>query len=246
MESTPPSSQRPSGTVSKRTIILVVAFCVIAIVGTAFYSFYRFAEYGRMRREGIPVGSTLNSAYPDSTRSISALNLPADYRAVPDTARLVDQRGVQFRLGDLRGSVVVVDFFFSRCTGPCPTMNRGMAQLATQFAAEPKVKFLSVTVDPLYDTPARLASYAKLFEADTSRWIFANAGGPQATYDLAATGFAMSAGERQQPDTVATIFHDERYVIVDRHGRIRGYVHVNDPQWKQHTIERVQSLLREE
>lgn len=247
MESTPPP-QAQSGSVSKGTVLIVIAFCIMAALGTAIYVFYRFAEYDRKRGSGVGIGSTENGAatVADTAERTAALDLPADYRRVPDSVSLTNQSGKSFKLGDLRGSVVVVDFFFTRCTGPCPMMNRNMAQVAGEFASEPGVKFLSITVDPVYDTPKELAAYARTFEADSSHWVFANAGSPQSTYNLAADGFGMSAGERSQPDTVATIFHDERYVILDRKGGIRAYVHVKDPQWKQHTIERVRSLLHEE
>lgn len=72
----------------------------------------------------------------------------------------------------LTGRVTIVDFIFTHCPFICPTLTGKMKELSLQLADTP-VRFLSVSVDPKNDTPARLAEYAKDNNADLLRWTFA-------------------------------------------------------------------------
>ncbi|HNR30524.1 MAG TPA: DUF420 domain-containing protein [Candidatus Hydrogenedentes bacterium] len=132
---------------------------------------------------------------------------------VPDFA-LTDSNNAPFSKAMLDGKVWVGYFFFSTCSGPCPLMNRAMADVAREFADTPDVAFAGFSVDPKVDTPERLAEYAKQFDADTTRWHFL-------TGDLnviKALGVALKVGAADEP-----IFHSTRFILVDRQGRVRGY-----------------------
>jgi len=82
-----------------------------------------------------------------------------------------------------------------------------------------ELRFVSFTVDPEWDTPEVLRSYAEGVAADPERWLFLT-GDRDAIYALSQQGFHLGAG-----DDVATseIMHSTRFVLVDRAGRIRGY-----------------------
>jgi protein SCO1/2 len=88
--------------------------------------------------------------------------------------RLVDQRGEPLSLADLRGRAVLLDFVFTRCTGPCPILTTAhvgvQRKLPTALAS--RIHFVSISVDPLYDTPDRLREYAETRGADLSTWSF--------------------------------------------------------------------------
>lgn len=66
-------------------------------------------------------------------------------------------------------------FVFTGCSSTCPTQ---VAELAAMRAALPvevrgRVSLLSVTVDPVSDTPERLAAYAQRLGAAHPGWAFA-------------------------------------------------------------------------
>lgn len=88
---------------------------------------------------------------------------------------LVDQDGkpVRFYSDLLKGKVVVINSFFGTCTSVCPPVTRKLAQiqdaLGDRFGKE--VFFLSLTVDPARDTPARLKQYAGKYHAKQG-WSF--------------------------------------------------------------------------
>jgi cytochrome oxidase Cu insertion factor (SCO1/SenC/PrrC family) len=88
---------------------------------------------------------------------------------------LQDQDGQEHRFyTDLvRGRIVVMDFIYTRCVGPCPILSSTFARLQTRLGDRlgKDVFLLSFSVDPDYDTPARLKEYAGRFHARPG-WTF--------------------------------------------------------------------------
>lgn len=84
--------------------------------------------------------------------------------ALPD-APLVDQHGRPVRLvgGVLRDRIVVVGFVFTTCTTVCPVLSAIMRRVQDRLgdALGEDVAIVSVTVDPIRDTPERLLAYAR-------------------------------------------------------------------------------------
>jgi len=87
---------------------------------------------------------------------------------IPDT-ELIDQRGqsVRFYSDVMKGHIVVINTIFTTCTTICPPMGANYAKLQkilrTQGATN--VKLISISVDPLVDTPERLTKWAGNFGA---------------------------------------------------------------------------------
>ena len=88
---------------------------------------------------------------------------------------LIDQDGKPHRLYSdlLAGRTVVVDVFFSECTGSCPMVGAALAKLQAGLGERMgrDVYLLSISVDPTTDTPARLKEYAARFKAGPG-WFF--------------------------------------------------------------------------
>lgn len=88
---------------------------------------------------------------------------------------LLDQTATPHRFYSdlLAGKVVVLNAFFSRCENSCPVAAGMLLQvrdhLGDRFGSE--VHFLSISVDPEYDTPALLQDYADKLGADPD-WHF--------------------------------------------------------------------------
>ena len=143
---------------------------------------------------------------------------------------LIERRQVPLRLDDLRGKVWVADFMYTSCVEVCPLQSAEMARLQAAFAAHPDLRLVSISVDPERDTPAVLSAYAEQFQADSERWLFAT-GEPGAVARLAQEGFRLSAASyvSGEDGTDYTFIHSNRFVLVDRQGRIRGYYRSTDP-----------------
>lgn len=117
-----------------------------------------------------------------------------DGDAVPAFA-LVDQHDAALTEADLQGHYTVVTFIFTRCPLPefCPLMVKRFRELQAAVADDPsltsRVRLLSVTLDPEYDTPDVLDAYGTAMKADFTRWRFAT--GTPAQIGAFAKAFAV-------------------------------------------------------
>lgn len=128
---------------------------------------------------------------------------------------LTERSGATVTQAELRSHIWIADFIFTSCAGPCPMMTAKMSDLQTALQNIPKVKLVSISVDPDRDTPEVLSEYAQKFEADADRWWFLTGPMSQIT-PLAVERFKLGSVENP-------IFHSTRFVLVDGQGRIRGY-----------------------
>ncbi len=126
---------------------------------------------------------------------------------------------------DLRGSVWVADFVFTRCPDICPVLSARMSSLQEPLATgDDPVRLVSISVDPVHDTPAVLTAYAEHYRVGP-HWLFLT-GGRDAVAALLHDGFRVAFADDGPP--TAPITHSDRFVLVDRQLRIRGYYHGND------------------
>lgn len=104
----------------------------------------------------------------------AAIGASAAQRYFGDTP-LVDQNGVTHRFySDLvKGKVVIINSFFTTCTSVCPVMMHNIAEIQKAIAGKTdrEISFVSITVDPEHDTPARLSEYAAQLHPKPG-WLF--------------------------------------------------------------------------
>ena len=89
------------------------------------------------------------------------------------------------------------------------------------------VRLVSFRVDPHNDTPEALQAYAGRYGADPQRWTFLT-GERDRLYELIGKGFMLAVVEREPDgadDSQELITHSDRFVLIDREHRIRGYYH---------------------
>ena len=141
------------------------------------------------------------------------------------------QNGQAFRNSDLLGNVWVIDFIFTRCPGPCPRMTRQLAALQKRIPATDPVHFVSISIDPGFDTPQVLSEYASRHQVDQSRWHFLS-GPVDETVQLVVKGFYTAVQRGQAEDGLPAdpnqIVHGTHFLLVDAQGRVRGSYDSND------------------
>ena len=107
-------------------------------------------------------------------------------------------------------------------------MTQRMAQLHRSLPD--RVRFVSITIDPLTDQPAVLTRYAARFgvASDDQTWLFLT-GDQESIYRLAREGFHLAASGPGAPDfkgpdatPLAAFLHSTRFALVDGSGRVRG------------------------
>jgi protein SCO1 len=97
-----------------------------------------------------------------------------------------------------------------------------MARLEGEVPDDLPVRFVSFTVDPEFDTPEILQTYAESFGVP-DRWLFLT-GEPKELYRLTLQGFKLALDPAPPPGvSEEPILHSTRFVLVDGEGRVRGY-----------------------
>lgn len=100
---------------------------------------------------------------------------PSPAEAYFGNVELITQEGKAVRLYRdlLADKVVVIDTFYTTCTGICPVMSRSFAAVQEMVGDRlgRDVHLLSISVDPENDTPDKLKSYAARFKARPG-WYF--------------------------------------------------------------------------
>jgi protein SCO1/2 len=138
---------------------------------------------------------------------------------------LIDQAGARVTLGSLRGRVVAVNFIYTRCPLPdyCPRMVANFRALRDRFSARLNrdLVLLTVTFDPKYDTPERLAKYAADERAGGPGWHFLTGDAAQIARVCAAFGIQYWPEE-------GLITHTLQTAVLDRSGNLAATVEGKD------------------
>lgn len=117
------------------------------------------------RRQALAALATLGAA---SAGLAPAWAQGASGRVVLPDARLLDQAGTLHRLQALCDAPVVIGFFYTGCSTVCPPQTAALRALRERLdaagAGAPQVRLLSISVDPLGDSPEALRIYAQRFE----------------------------------------------------------------------------------
>jgi protein SCO1/2 len=145
-----------------------------------------------------------------------AANAPLPMLWPVPSFRLVDEEG-QIRTSEsLRGSVWIADFIFTSCRSVCPVLSAKMVQLQRAIG-DPRLRFVSFSVDPQRDTPQALRAYATRWAPDERRWTLL----ATTRESLAELTKGMKTFVEQQVDPDATI-HTSQFYLIDAHGQVRG------------------------
>jgi protein SCO1/2 len=135
---------------------------------------------------------------------------------------LTNQDGQPFDSNQLAGKVWIADFIFTRCPGPCPIMSRTLSELQRKLPHQ-QIRFVSFTLDPKTDTPEVLRAYRATFNGDSLRWLLLT--GEKKALQNAARGMQMVALN----DADGSIIHDQKFLLIDATGEIRGRYDSRDP-----------------
>ena len=117
--------------------------------------------------------------------SASALagSTPADKAAAEAKARdyfsnveLVDQNGRSLKFYDevLKDNIVVISFIFTNCQSACPLMTRNLTMIRDMLGEDERraIQFVSISIDPLRDTPSAMKEFAQKHDADNGGWLW--------------------------------------------------------------------------
>jgi len=203
----------------------LLALCVVVLIPVIFYMIV--SHYG--------VVNMPPRYYPDSVVTVMK-----DGKAVTDTAWrkvknivLQNQLGETISLDQLKGKVIVTDFFFTHCASICPILMRNIKRLQDGLKLKDDMKridttfvqFLSFSVDPSRDSVPVIKKYADRYGVNSDVWWLLT--GPKKTiYDFALHELRLDLRDSVSVDS--NFVHTAYVTLIDKDRVIRGYYHGTD------------------
>jgi protein SCO1/2 len=141
---------------------------------------------------------------------------------------LTNQLGTQVSLDDLKGKVIVVDYFFTHCLSICPMLTHNIKQFQDALKLRDDMKgtdttfvhFISFSVDPQRDSSTVLKKYGDRFGVNPDVWWLLT--GPKKTiYDFALTELKLGLQDGQGVDS--NFIHTQKIALLDKQHIVRGY-----------------------
>lgn len=127
-----------------------------------------------------------------------------------------DQQGRPFTLREMEGGLTLLNFIFTRCPGACPTQVSKLVKVQKQLMAAhiTNVEFVSLSIDPEFDTPEKLKEFAQKQSVNFSNWRLGRAE-PATTRKLTDT---FAAGLTK--DGIGSLDHKMAVYLLDPSGGI--------------------------
>lgn len=148
------------------------------------------------KNEGTVVVDNHNSPPPTVTGPTSRNNM-----VIPDV-EVLDQHGnaLHFHTDLIKDKTVAINFIFTNCTTICPPLAATFARLQKELGDKvgKDVHLISISVDPLTDTPERLKAWGAKFKAGPG-WTFVTGEKQEMDKLLNALGAAVSKREDHTP-----------------------------------------------
>lgn len=213
MTSTPRETEAAASAPDPRTFFgRLHAFMAPLVIKPAFWAlFVAILVVG-------PIARTMTRAIPR----------PPEMKLQLPDFELTNERGQRYGSEELRGHVYIADFVFTSCPTVCPKLTERMQKIQHRTRnMGTALQLVTFTVDPENDTPEKLAVYARSVHSNPSRWSFLT--GPLGDVETTVVkGFKLAMGKEQVADGIFSVFHGERFVLVDQRGAIRGYYDATD------------------
>jgi protein SCO1/2 len=134
---------------------------------------------------------------------------------------LQDAAGKLVTSEDARGLLTLYSFAYTRCEAKCAPIYASLqgldGLLAQRDPISPRLRFITLSLDPAHDTPEQLAQFNAPFKPKTVEWLWLT-GTKERMRSVIGEGFEMFF--RAEADGSVTFA--PRFILVDGFGVVRG------------------------
>jgi len=153
-----------------------------------------------------------------------------------------NQLGEQVSLDDLKGKIIVLDFFFTHCPTICPKLAVSMRKLQKSFPNNDSiVQFVSISIDPQHDSVAQLRKWASEFNVNPDSW-WLGTGNRDSTYAFALKELKASVADA---DVDTAFIHTQNFFLLDKDRVVRGWFDGLDSVAQKRLVQDIPLLMLE-
>lgn len=225
---------------SNRIVKVLILAAILILPG---FLYYLLENKGENRYKPLPIFGEKNLTGTFTSRMGEQIPDTA-YHIVPHL-EMLDQSGQLITVPAQDSSISVVNFFYTRCESFCTHMNDEMNRVAERFANNHLLKFYTVSIDTLYDSPDVLKAYSNKYDLVSKNWKFFTSSGKGDVFDYVRHGYLVDAIQDTDEESFRFI-HSSSLILIDSQRRIRGYYDVNHKKEVDRLIDEIKLLIVEE
>lgn len=177
---------------------------------------------------------------PKETKMVNS-KVDTVYHQIP-AFHFLNQDSVWVSEKDLEGKVYVADFFFTSCPTICPKMKTQLLRIYERYLNNEEVRIVSHSIDPTFDTPSVLHSYAERLQVKAPKWTMLT-GDKAKIYQLGEKSYMVTAQEDK--NEAGGFVHSGAFILVDKQRHVRGIYDGTKEEEVNHLIEDLEILLNE-
>jgi protein SCO1/2 len=219
---------------NKKAILALMLAIIMPVTGYLMVKYYSERDVQMPRRyfyDSVAVsddnGKTIDDTIWHKVRNIQFTN----------------QLGKKVSLDDLKGKILVIDFFFTHCPTLCPGLAKSMARLQNSFKDnnDSIVQFISISIDPEHDSVPQLRAFADKYTSNHDSWWFVT-GDKKDIYDFALNEIKASVADVN----VDTAFiHTPNFFLLDKDRVVRGWYDGFDDEQQAKLVRDIPLLMLE-
>jgi protein SCO1/2 len=171
---------------------------------------------------------------------ISVENGDSVYHSIRDFS-FINQDSQVVNNASFEGKIYISDFFFTSCPTICPKVKKQMLRIYDAFENEPRLEFISHSIDSKRDSVPVLKAYAKKINISSDRWHLVT-GDKKEIYDIARDYFSIAV---EDPNAPGGYDHSGYIILVDKDRHIRAYCDGTNEEEVDEFMEKIKKLLAE-
>jgi len=193
------------------------ALRVVLMLGAVAFLVWHVLSNGRSSApHGVEHGSAGLSSSSGGEESAAGVGLePADVPLTSIAGTFVDSDGHARALSSFRGVPFVASAIYTRCPSVCPRTVAALKKLERSLPVGDVPRFVLFSLDPAYDTPRVLRSFAASHALSVPRWTLLRPDTASLPAIARALGLAYTAGQGGGIEHTAVI------AVVDSSGHVR-------------------------
>lgn len=225
---------------NKKTIGFIAALIVVIVFPVTFFLFFDNLRKHKPTLETDKCLPIYGPKEPFKSKDYKGRDIiDTAYFKVPDFS-FIDQDGDTVTQKIMQGKVTVVDFFFTTCKTVCIDMVSNLHKIQEKFITDNDVLILSHTVDPEADSVKQLFKYSVDNDVNPKMWKLLT-GDKKELYKQARQGYFVTA--MQGDGGPSDFIHEQKFILIDKSGRIRGYYDGTEKTEVDQLIKDIQMLL---
>jgi protein SCO1/2 len=163
------------------------------------------------------------------------------YHKIP-AFQFLNQDSVWVNERTFNNQIYVADFFFTSCPTICPKMKTQMLRLYERYQKNTSVGLVSYSIDPDFDRPYRLKTYAQKLQIKAPKWNLLT-GDKKAIYQIGEKSYMVTAQEDK--NEAGGFVHSGAFILVDKNKHVRGIYDGTKSEEVDHLMEDMETLLKE-